>query len=35
MLWHDSCGYFLFMEDTVFMLKREDAYMVGPGHAKL
>ena len=35
MLWHDSCGYFLYKKNTVFMLKRRHAWLVGPGHTQL
>ena len=34
-LWHDSTGYCLFMEDTVFIIKPEVVCQVGPGHTKL
>ena len=34
MLWHDSSGYHLFMEDTVFKVKPESVCQVGLGRTK-
>ena len=34
MLWHDSSGYHLFMEDTVFAVKPEHVCRLGAGHIK-
>ena len=35
MLWHDINGFYLFMEDTVFRIRREKVCGVGPGHTKI
>ena len=34
-LWHDGCGYHLFMEDTVLRIKPETVCQVGASHAML